>query len=748
MEDELKKLDLAILPSSVPKRNSQPPSQYVNEPVPESDDSAGIRDCLGSVAGHSGPAGPAIMHKLRALWQHCGRVIRSFIIGEQMLAQLKNSRLYLMVLIDASIFAMAYTGAYLLRFEFALTSRDLNQIMLVLPWLVPLKLAVLFSLGLYRGMWRYSSLYDFWLLALGCLFSTLLAVAIVLNAYGFTGFSRAVFLLDGFLSFIMTGGARVAIRTYYSAKTGSKRAPVLSLKRFNLKPPDLKRILVIGAGGSGEKLLREIYDNPHACYEVVGFLDDDPGKRGRAMHGVPVFGAVDLLPEVLRKHNVEQVFISIPSASGTEMRRIIEICKECRVAFKTLPAISQILDGHVSIKALRDVDYADLLRRQPVQLDMSGIQNYLMGQTILVTGCGGSIGSELCRQLVRFRPAKLVLFDICEANLFYIQRDLLDLKYHNCELILGPVQGRELTRGVFSRFHPQVVFHAAAYKHVPMLEQNCRAAVYSNVLGSQVLMESAVEFGVGHFVLVSTDKAVRPSSVMGASKRLAELIMQSLRGEGTQFKAVRFGNVVGSSGSVVPLFRRQIELGGPVTVTHPEITRYFMTIPEAAQLIIQAGALAEEGDIFILDMGTPVKITEMARDLIRLSGKEPGREIEVEFIGLRPGEKLYEELITKGEDVVRTRNERIMVVRSNGVTDKAEMRENFRRYLNRQIQDLLRIAGSQGARAVKRKLKEIIPEYNPEACDVVLKDEPSNGSPELGESLLPDGFPTGLRMGR
>ena len=261
MEDELKKLDLAILPSSVPKDNFQPQSKYVNEPVPETGDSAGIRDYLESVAGRSGPAGPAIMHKLRALWQHCGRLIRSFIIGEQMLAQFKNSRLYLMVLIDASIFVMAYTGAYLLRFEFALTSRDFAQIMLVLPWLVPLKIAVLFAFGLYRGMWRYSSLHDLWRLALGWLFSTLLAVSIVLFVYGFTGFSRAVFLLDGLLSFIMTGGARVAIRTCYSAKTGSKGAPFLSLKRFSLKPPGLKRILVIGAGGSGEKLLREIFDS-------------------------------------------------------------------------------------------------------------------------------------------------------------------------------------------------------------------------------------------------------------------------------------------------------------------------------------------------------------------------------------------------------------------------------------------------------------------------------------------------------
>jgi len=651
-----------------------------------------------------------------------------------------------MMLCDSVIFAMACAGAYSLRFEFRITHEYMRQMAMVVSFIVPADLVLFYIFGLYRGMWRYTSVVDFWRLAEACLISMLLNYTYVF-LLRFEGFPRTILILNAVLMFLMAGGARIFARSLYVARMKHKGFTAFGLRAVRTTLKEERRVIVIGAGSGGEKIVREILQSRNLSLCVVGFLDDDPSKWGRTIHGTRVYGGISLLPEVIHKFNVSQVLISIPSASGTELRRIIEACKGCGVSYKTLPGIAEIMDGKVSITAMRDVNYADLLRRQPFQLDMTGIQNYLMGQTILVTGAGGSIGSELCRQLVRFSPAKLVLFDICEANLFYIQMDLRDLNYHNCELVLGSIQRRELTRGVFSRFRPQVVFHAAAYKHVPMLEQNCRAAIYNNVLGSQVVMESAVEFGVRHFVLVSTDKAVRPASVMGACKRLAELIMQSLRGQGTQFKAVRFGNVVGSSGSVVPLFRRQIELGGPVTVTHPEITRYFMTIPEAAQLIIQAGALAEEGDIFILEMGAPVKITEMARDLIRLSGKEPGTEIEIKFIGLRPGEKLSEELITQGEYAVRTKNERIMVVRSKGVMGKAERQENFRQYLNQQIQDLLRIAGSQETGAVKRKLKEIIPEYNPEACSAGLKDEPSNGSPEPDESLLPDGSPTGVRMG-
>ncbi len=640
-----------------------------------------------------------------------------------MLVQLKNPRLHLMVSIEASIFAIAFTGAYLLRFEFALTSRDFDQIMALLPWLIPLKLAVFFALGLYKGMWRFSSLHDFWRLAEGCVLSTLLAVAVVLFVYGFTGFSRAVFLLDGLLTFVMTGGVRMAIRTYYAPQNSSKAERVWPLLPFKHKSRDRKRTLIIGAGGSGEKILREIFDNPHLNHVVVGFLDDDPGKRGLAIHGTPVFGAVDLLPEVVRKHKIEQVFISIPSASGTEMRRIIDICEGCAVKFKTLPAIGQILDGQVSIKALRDVNYEDLLRRPPVQLDTAGMQDYLSGRSIMVTGAGGSIGSELCRQLIRFDPERLILIDASEANLYDIQMELRhEHKFHTFHSILGRVQHHQTMERIFKDYRPDVIFHAAAYKHVPILEVNPREAIFNNVLGSQTVMNLAAQYGTGHFVLVSTDKAVRPTNVMGASKRITELVLQSLQRDGTRFMAVRFGNVLASSGSVFPLFRKQIEQGGPVTVTHPEVTRYFMTIPEAARLILQAGAIGEGGEIFVLEMGSPVKIYDMAMDLIKLSGKQPGKDIEIVCTGLRPGEKLYEELITREEDVNRTKHDKIMVLKCNGqwLWNGHVDQDRFCRWLNREIEELYRVGETHDASAIKQKLKHLVPEYIPQEAGPVI----------------------------
>lgn len=628
-----------------------------------------------------------------------------------------------MILIEASIFAMAYTGAFLLRFEFTLTRNDLGQIMLILPWLIPLKLAVVFSFGLYKGMWRYSSLHDFWRLAEACLFSSLLAITIVLFLHRFNGFSRAVFFLDCLLTFLMAGGARMVIRSYYAAKTGTKGQQFFRLPRFHSNSHGLKRILIIGAGGSGEKIVREINENPDLSYKIVGFLDDDLTKKGRAIHGVSVFGTVDSLPLVIKKHTIDQVFISIPSASGQEIRRIVAICENCKVCFKTLPAIGQIIDDKVSVKALRDVNYEDLLRRPPVSLDTAGIKDYLTGRKVMVTGAGGSIGSELCRQLIRFHPESLILVDAGEANLYDIQMELRhQLKFNNCNVVLARVENQRIMDEVFKSCRPDVVFHAAAYKHVPMLERNPWEAIFNNVLGSQVVMEMAAKYQVRRFVLVSTDKAVRPTNVMGTSKRVAELILQSFQGNGTRFMAVRFGNVLASSGSVIPLFRKQIEHGGPVTVTHPEVTRYFMTIPEAAQLILQAGALGEGGEIFVLEMGTPVKIADMAADLIRLSGKEPGKDIEVVFTGLRPGEKLYEELITHGEDVARTRHEKIMALQCNGNWNwnGFNTQDLFRSWLVKEIEDLYRIAETNDACGIKQKLKQLVPEYTPQEIECVL----------------------------
>ena len=420
-------------------------------------------------------------------------------------------------------------------------------------------------------------------------------------------------------------------------------------------------------------------------------------------------------------HEILEVFICMPSATGAQMRRIVEICKRSQVPHKTLPTIGEIIDGEVSIKALRDVNYEDLLRRPPVHLDTTGILDYLSGRTILVTGAGGSIGAELCRQLNRFDPERLILIDASEANLFNIQMEFRDNPKgpdHHC--ILSSIQDRVLMERIYSRYRPQIVFHAAAYKHVPMLESYPWEAILNNVLGSNVTMELALKYGVERFVLVSTDKAVRPTNVMGTTKRLAELILQSLQQNGTRFMAVRFGNVLGSSGSVAPLFQKQIRQGGPVTVTHPDMTRYFMTISEAAQLILQAGAMGEGGEIFVLEMGTPVKIADMARDLIILSGKEPGKDIEITFTGIRPGEKLYEELITASEEVATTRHEKIMVLRSNGHCGHGTPQQDSLQNLDQDLNELYRIAKTHDACAIKQKLKQLVPEYTPQETEFVL----------------------------
>jgi len=424
---------------------------------------------------------------------------------------------------------------------------------------------------------------------------------------------------------------------------------------------------------------------------------------------------VDDLPRVTALGRVEEIFIATPSATGPQMRRIVEACRATGIPFKTLPALGALMEGKVTVRQLREINYQDLLRRPPVVLDHEGIGDYLTGKTVLVTGAGGSIGSELCRQLVRFRPSRLILLDAGEANLYQIQMELHhEWNFRDYDCVLGRVQDRRLMERVFSRHRPQVVFHAAAYKHVPMLEHNPWQAVENNILGSQVAMQLADAYGAERFVLVSTDKAVRPTNVMGASKRVAELILQSYKESRTRFMAVRFGNVLGSSGSVIPLFLRQIERGGPVTVTHPEVTRYFMTIPEAARLILQAGALGEGGEIFVLEMGTPVKIAQMAEDLIRLCGKRPGTDIEIVFTGLREGEKLYEELITQDEGITRTAHEKILVLRPNGHGKHSSLSNPASR-LEEQLQALYLQAKRLDGSAIRQTLQEIVPEFLPKA---------------------------------
>ncbi|MCK8602279.1 polysaccharide biosynthesis protein [Desulfoferrobacter suflitae] len=629
-----------------------------------------------------------------------------------MLRQLRNPKLYLMLLGDALLIAAALALAYLLRFEFSIPAASFKQLYRSIGYIVLFKIAVFYVFGLYRGMWRYTSLKDFWQVAKACVFSSLIMVAVVTYLYRFQGFSRSVYILDSVLTFVFVGSLRVMIRSAMGIKSirGSVVDACLPWRAKSRR--DCRRVVLVGAGSAGEKILREIEENPQLQYFPVAFLDDDPGKIGRTLHGVPILGSVETLPRAVLDLNADQILITTPSATGEQVRRIVGYCEESDVPYKIMPGYGEILDGKVSIRALRDVNFNDLLGRPPVQLDVQDIRNYIAGRVVLVTGCGGSIGSELCRQLIRFDPASLILLDAGEANLYAIQMQLLhELGFSNIVPVLGRVQDRPLMAKIFAKYRPLVVYHAAAYKHVPMIEKNPWEAVFNNVLGSRITMEMALEHGVRRFVLVSTDKAVRPTNVMGASKRITELILQSINGGDTRFMAVRFGNVVGSSGSVIPLFRSQIEKGGPVTVTHPEVTRYFMTIPEASQLIIQAGGMGEGGEIFVLEMGTPVKILDMARDLIKLSGKEPDRDIQVVFTGLRAGEKLYEELITAGEDVVATHHKKIMVLRCNGLRPGLETQDELQNWLDGRLEILYAAAKRHDAAAIKQCLKEIVPEY-------------------------------------
>ena len=629
-----------------------------------------------------------------------------------MVKQFRNRNFYLMVIGDMVLFATAFIGSHLIRFDFSLSDEILRQSLGLLPFIIPIKSLSFFSFKLYRGMWRYSSLPDMWRLLQATIIASLAIISALLFFRHFRGYSRAVFLLDGVLTFLFTGGLRIWIRfLYHEGFLQKTNRP----EKSPWPRPAGKPIMVIGAGDAGEMALREILDKRVKGYNVLGFVDDDPEKQGRLIHGVPVRGFIDDLPGLVDELRVRELLIAIPSATGPQMRRIVGICESCKVPYKILPGLSELIDGKVSLKTFRDVSYEDLLGRKPVELELESISAYLKGQRVMVTGAGGSIGSELCRQIIRFEPEQMILLDSSEANLYAIQMELEHrLGYLRYKAILGNVQYWPVVQSVIANHKPQVVVHAAAYKHVPMMERNPWEAVFNNIVGTKNVLEASAEHGVKRLVMVSTDKAVRPTNVMGASKRVCELVMQALEGEnGTRMMCVRFGNVVGSSGSVIPLFQKQIAEGGPVTVTHPEVTRYFMTIPEACQLILQAGGMGKGGEIFILEMGEPVKILEMAKDLIRLSGKEPGRDIEIVFTGLRPGEKLYEELITEGEGIVKTAHEKIMVLRPNAKWKHWEEKESFRKYLEDSIEELLEAAARHEGNAIKQKLRELVPEYQP-----------------------------------
>jgi FlaA1/EpsC-like NDP-sugar epimerase len=607
---------------------------------------------------------------------------------------------------DAVLLAAAWYSSYLLRFNLEIPAEFIGSLWRMLPLVLGVKLVTFYFFDLYRGMWRYTGLVDLLNVIKAGAVSSLVVTALVLFTHGFAGLSRSVFIIDGLLTVVLVAGLRTGIRLYFWLGAGDETARSGVVHLFRLRRLDgkrAKRLLLIGAGDCGEMMYREIQENAQLRYQVVGFIDDDPTKVGKSIHGVPVLGTTGQLKDIAARMKADEVLIAVPSATSRQMRAIVEHCKESAIPFKTVPGLGEIVNGRVTVSAIREVDYHDLLGREPVHLEEGRIGAYLKDARVLVTGAGGSIGSELCRQICRFLPAALALYERAETPLYEMELELKG-RYPGIEIVpmLADIRdGWQLERAL-SAFRPQVVFHAAAYKHVPMLELQPWKAVRNNISGTSNVIEVSKRLAVERFVFVSTDKAVRPTNVLGASKRVAEMLVQSQNGcdpSATRFMIVRFGNVLGSVGSVVPLFKKQIAQGGPVTVTHPQATRYFMTIPEACQLILQAGSMGEGGEIFILKMGTPIKIDDLARDLIRLSGFEPEVDIPIRYIGLRPGEKLCEELITEGEGIVPTSHDNILVLRG---------KECNLEVLNDRIDELVRLADRQDPDGIRATLREVV----------------------------------------
>lgn len=561
--------------------------------------------------------------------------------------------------------------------------------------------AVFFMFGLYRGMWRFASIPDLMRILQAVLVGTAATFIALFLLNRLQGVPRSVMLLYPLFLVAALSGPRLLYRwlkdhSFLAIRGGGKRA------------------LIVGAGRAGEMLVRDLIKD--TSYQPVGFLDDDPVKSGRDIHGVRVVGALAELERQMEERAVDVVLIAMPSASASVMRRIVSACVARNIPCVTLPSLTELADGRVEVSRLREVRIDDLLGRAPIRLDDLDVQAFVGGRRVLVTGAGGSIGSELCRQVLGYGPAQLVMLDNGEFNLYRIEQEMrANDTRQACVALLGDVRDAGSMRRVFEQFRPQVVLHAAAYKHVPLVEDNVAEGVRTNVFGTQLIADLALEFGAEKFVLVSTDKAVNPTNVMGATKRAAEIYCQSLAAAGkTAFITTRFGNVLGSAGSVVPLFQRQIAAGGPVTVTHPEISRYFMTIPEAVSLILQAAAMGEGGEIYVLDMGEPMRIVDLAEQMIRLSGHEPGRDIEIRFIGLRPGEKLHEELFHTQENLMGTRHPKILLAEARGI-DRSVLLE--------QLQKLADACAVYEAAPLRHTLKLIVPEFSGHTHVAVGADE-------------------------
>ncbi len=590
---------------------------------------------------------------------------------------------------------ISIAAAFLLRFDFSIPNFEIGHWMWAVAVIVPVKLTVFIIARLHRGWWRLVGMPDLIRVFTANVVGSALFSGAALFVWGHA-FPRSIYFMDFLLCFLITAGARFAVRLYSELVVGE----------FSRKD---KRILIYGAGTAGITLMREVRANP-AIGQVVGFLDDHPEKRKMVLMGVPVLGRGRDIPFILdrqkrRGQTIDEIIIAMPSATGHQMGEAVANCRAARIPCKTIPGLSELLKGKVLSAQIRDLSLEDLLGREPVQLDESRLRSAIGGRVVMVTGAAGSIGSELCRQLARFAPARLVLFDQAESELFNIDLELRrTFPGLNVVAELGDIRSRARIDEAIRRHRVESIFHAAAYKHVPLMESHILEAVKNNVLGTWNVAQSAYCNLVSNFLMISSDKAVNPTSMMGVTKRVAELIVASMpcAESRTKFVSVRFGNVLGSNGSVVPIFKQQIAAGGPVTVTHPDMRRYFMTIPEAVQLVLQASTMGRGSEIFVLDMGEPVKIVELARNMIRLSGLTPDRDIEIRFTGLRPGEKLYEELKIDGENMVPTGHRKIHVFQGSRPSSSA---------IEEWIAELHTLLERTDEPAIVAHLSKLVPEY-------------------------------------
>ena len=620
------------------------------------------------------------------------------------LPKAKLPRMILLMLCDALCIAVVSYLGLLIRFDFfpdAIPSSFFHSALVYLPVYIVVTIGVFQLFHLYSYMWSLASIHEVFVIIAACVLATILQVVgmSVLNL----PIHRSYYLLCSMGLIVFSGLIRYSYRiqkTFRPVSSGNLDEPI--------------RVMIVGAGEAGLAILKETEDSNKSRGKVVCLIDDSTNKKGLQIRGIPVVGNRYDIPNAVKDYMVEQIFVALPTAVPKERKEIIEICQSTNAQIKVLPGIFQLLNGEVTASKMRDVEIDDLLGRDPITINQTEIFEMISGKTILVTGGGGSIGSELCRQIAQHAPNRLIVFDIYENNVYDLQQELIkELPNLNADYLIGSVRNEHRLDRVFETYRPDVVFHAAAHKHVPLMEMSPNEAIKNNVFGTYNTARMADKYGTDTFVLISTDKAVNPTNIMGASKRLCEMIIQMMsRHSKTKFVAVRFGNVLGSNGSVVQLFKKQIAQGGPLTVTHPDIIRYFMTIPEAVQLVLQAGAYARGGEIFILDMGEPVKIMDLAKNMIRLSGYTPDEDIKIKITGLRPGEKLFEEMLMKEEGLQDTANNKIHIGKPILFDDKEFVRN---------LEELKKTA-EMDSEDIKKQVAKMVPTYHPEKALVTSEN--------------------------